>query len=96
MKAWFKAWGDVQPQVMSWRWTANFREKFLVGKLMILTNMITFLVSETGYKGAKRSILLFQKAILDLVEKNIPRVEGEYKGRSRPSVRKDWALPRML
>ena len=63
---------------------------------MIPTNMFAFLVSKVGYKGAKRSIFLFQKTIPDLVENNIPRVEGEYKGITRPYVRQDWALPRML
>ena len=96
MKAWGNAWGDVQPQVMRWRSTANFRDKFSVGKLMIPANMFAFLVSEIGYKGAKSSIDPFQKTILDLVENNIPRVEGEYKGITRPYVRQDWALPRML
>lgn len=96
VNAWGKAWGEVQPMVMRWRSTATFRDKFLVGKLMIPTKLFVYLVGEIGYKGAKRSIFLFQKTILDLVENNIHKVDGEYKGRPRPYVRQDWASPRKL
>ena len=78
---------------MRWRTTATFRDKFLVGKLMIPTNIFVFLVAEIGYKGAKRSIFLFQKSILELLENNIQKVEGEYKGRPRPYIQKDWVSP---
>ena len=78
---------------MRWRARATFRDKLLVGKLMIFTKLFVFLVGEIGYTGAKRSIFLFQKAILNLLERNIQRIEGEYKGRPRPYVQKDWASP---
>ena len=61
---WGKAWGDVQQLVMRWSSKTTFRDKFLVGKLMIPTKLFVFLVGEIGYKGAKRSIFLFQKSIL--------------------------------
>ena len=57
--------------VMRWRSTATFRDKFLVGKLMIPTKLFVYLVGETGYEGAKRLIFLYQKTILDLVGNNI-------------------------
>ena len=78
---------------MRWRATATFRDKFLVGKHMIPTKLFLFLVGEIGYTGAKRSIFLFQKAILNLLENNIQRIEGEYKGRPRTYVQRDWATP---
>ena len=93
VKAWGKAWGDIQHAVIRWRMTATFRDKFLVGKLMIPTKLFVFLVGEIGYTGAKRSIFVFQKSILNLLENNIQRIEGEYKGRPRPYVQRDWVSP---
>ena len=44
VKAWGKAWGDMQHAVMRWSMTATFRDKFLVGKLMIPTKLFVYLV----------------------------------------------------
>ena len=93
VKAWGKAWGDMQHTVIRWRSTATFRDKFLVGKFMIPTKLFVYLVGEMGCTGAKRSISLFQKSILNLLDNNIKRMEGEYKGRPRRYVQRDWATP---
>ena len=76
---------------MRWRSTATFRDQFFLVKIMIPTKLFVFLVGEIGYTGAKRSVSLFQKSILELLENDIQKVEGDYKGRPRPYVQKDWA-----
>ena len=75
---------------MRWRATATVRDKLLVGKLMIPTKLFVFLVGEIGYSGAKSSIFIFQKSILNLLENNIQRMEGEYKERPSQYVQSDW------
>ena len=74
VKAWGKAWGDIQQLVMRLRSTATFRDKYLVRKLIIPTKLFVFLVGDIDYKWDKRSIFLFQKSILELLENNIQKV----------------------
>ena len=76
--------------VMRWSPTATFRDKFFVGKLMIPTKLFIYLLGQLGYKGTKRFIFLYRKTIFDLVENDIHKVEGEYKGEPRPYVRQHW------
>ena len=59
VKIWGKAWGYMQQVVMRWRATATFRDKFLLGKLMIPTKLFVLFVGEIGYTGAESSIFLF-------------------------------------
>ena len=84
VNVWSKAWADVQLIVERWRSTATFKDKFIVGAIVVPMTLCAHLVAEVVYMGAKRLILLFQINIIELLENNIEKGVNYYKGRPRP------------
>ena len=73
---------------MEWRNRACFREKFLLGKLVVPRGLFGYMAKLLGFRDAKRIIFIFQKNIVDKLENNITTYKGVVT-RLRPYIQSD-------
>ena len=90
VKAWLKAWGAQENVVAAWRRNACARDRFLLGKMVLPTSLVHCLREKCGPTLAKRSVHLFQKCALSLLDAVLTRWSPEermsFKQRLNPYV----------
>ena len=89
VRCWGEAWHTFKDKALEWRNRACFRERFLLGKLVISGGLFDYMAKILGFREAKSIIFTFQKNIVDKLDNNLTTYRGGGT-RLRPYVQSDW------
>ena len=92
VRRWIEWWHPHESLVRQWRDSASRRERFLIGKLVLLQYLVAVFCNKVGWRETKRIIHKYQEVVVDKMDDELKSGwQGRFK-RKRLSVfvEDDW------